>query len=185
MIRYLLLITFLVMTGCATTGDDANKDGTAVEDRTADGTENQDGKTSGYQEGSGVDGSALSDAERYSMKALNDPNSPLSIRTIYFSYDSSEVSAESQDVLMEHARFLSLNPTVQVVLEGHTDERGTRDYNLALGEGRSKSVHEFFTAQGVDMTQLEVVSFGEERPVAQEHDEAAWQLNRRVEILYP
>ncbi len=187
MIKYLLLIAILVMTGCATTGDEEKKDGAAVEDRTGEGdtAKNQDGQTTGYKDGEGVNGSALSDEERYSMKALNDPNSPLSIRTIYFFYDSSEISSESTDVLMEHARFLSLNPTIQVVLEGHTDERGTRDYNLALGERRSKSVHEFFTAQGVNMTQLEVVSFGEERPVAQEHDDAGWQLNRRVEILYP
>ena len=183
MVRLIILFAFLVMAGCATTGDEDKKEGTAVEDRTA--VEGGTSSSTGYQEGSGVEGSALSDAERYSMKAPNDPSSPLSIRTIYFAFDSSELTSESNDVLVEHARFLSLNPSIQVVLEGHADERGTRDYNLALGERRAKGVHEFLTAQGVNMTQLEVVSFGEERPVAQEHDEAAWQLNRRVEILYP
>ncbi len=181
MLRYIILCVFLVITGCATTGDEEKKEG-QVEDRTADESTSS---STGYKEGSGIEGSALSDEERYSLQALNDPNSPLSIRTVYFAFDSSEITSESHDVLVEHGRFLSLNPSVQVVLEGHTDERGTRDYNLALGERRSKAVHEFLTLQGVNMTQLEVVSFGEERPVAQEHDEAAWQLNRRVEILYP
>jgi peptidoglycan-associated lipoprotein len=169
MVRILILLAFIIMTGCATTGDD----GKAVEDR------------AGKDDGSNVSTSVLSDEERYSMKALNDPNSPLSIRTVYFAFDSSEITQESNDVLVEHARFLSLNPAVQVVLEGHADERGTRGYNLALGERRAKAVYEVFTAQGVNMTQLEVVSYGEERPVSQDSDEAGWQLNRRVEIVYP
>lgn len=170
MVRFIILLAFIVMTGCATTG---NEDGKTVEDGS-----NQDSNN-------GASTSAMSDEERYSMKKLNDPNSPLSIRTVYFAFDSSEITAESNDVLIEHARFLSFNPSVQVVLEGHADERGTRGYNLALGERRAKSVQELFAAQGVNMTQLDVVSYGEERPVAQEHDEASWQLNRRVEIIYP
>ncbi len=180
--HYLLLILVLFLAGCATTGEDQNTTA-SVEDKT--GTTTQEGQTSGYQDGGNIQGTALSDEEKYSIQALNDPNSPLSIRTVYFAFDSSEITQESHDILMEHARFLSYNPGIQVVLEGHTDERGTRDYNLALGERRAKSVHEFLTAQGVKMEQLEIVSFGEERPVALEHDEAAWQANRRVEIVYP
>jgi len=174
MVRFIVLLAFIVMTGCATTG---NEEGKVVEDNA--GKDAQDSTTST------VSTTGMSDEERYSMKALSDPNSPLSIRTVYFAYDSSEITPESHDVLIEHARFLSLNPSVQVVLEGHADERGTRGYNLALGERRAQSVHELFTTQGSSMSQLEVVSYGEERPVAQEHDEAAWQLNRRVEIIYP
>ena len=176
MVRFIILFAFIVMAGCATTGDEGDK---KVDDRT--GKDDKDMSTST----STVTTSAMSDEERYSMKALNDPNSPLSIRTVYFAYDSSDITPESNDVLIEHARFLSINPGVKVLLEGHADERGTRGYNLALGERRAKSVHELFTTQGASMSQLEVVSYGEERPVAQEHDEAAWQLNRRVEILYP
>ncbi len=184
MFKYLIILLVLLASGCATTGDEEGQDGAT--DGAVDATNGEAaGEAEGYKDGSDVNGSSLSDEERYSMKALKDPNSPLSIRTIYFTLDSSEVSAESRDVLVEHGRFISLNPTVQVVLEGHTDERGTRDYNLALGESRAKSVYEFLTAQGVNMTQLEIVSFGEERPVAQEHNDSAWQLNRRVDILYP
>jgi peptidoglycan-associated lipoprotein len=185
MFKYLIILLVLLASGCATTGDEEGQNGSPT-DGSTDATNGQAaGEAEGYKDGSDVSGSSLSDEQRYGIKALSDPNSPLSIRTIYFSLDSSEISAESRDVLVEHGRFISLNPTVQVVLEGHTDERGTRDYNLALGESRSKSVYEFLTAQGVSMTQLEIVSFGEERPIAQEHNDSAWQLNRRVDILYP
>jgi peptidoglycan-associated lipoprotein len=175
MVRFIVLFAFIVMTGCATTGEG---------DKAVDDQAGQANKSDKDISTSSVSTSAMSDEERYSMKALNDPNSPLSIRTVYFAFDSSDITSESNDVLVEHARFLSLNPGVKVTLEGHADERGTRGYNLALGEGRAQAVAELFTAQGASMSQLEVVSYGEERPVAQEHDEAAWQLNRRVEILY-
>lgn len=185
MLKIVLLMLLLVMAGCTTTGGDKEMEGAQVEDRNSDGNTNQDGQATGYKDGEGMDGSSMSEAQKYSMQALNDPNSPLSIRTIYFAFDSSEISAESQELLIEHARFLSYNPEVQVVLEGHADERGTRDYNLALGERRGKSVHEFLTSQGVNPSQLDVISYGEERPVALEHDDSAWQLNRRVELIYP
>lgn len=175
----------LVLAGCTTTGGDKDGDGAQVEERTGDSSSNQDAQASGMKDGEGMNGSSMSDAQKYSIQALNDPNSTLSIRTVYFAFDSSEISAESQELLVEHARFLSYNPEVQVVLEGHADERGTRDYNLALGERRAKSVHEFLTAQGVNHTQLEVISYGEEKPVDLEHNESAWALNRRVELIYP
>jgi len=79
---------------------------------------------------------------------------------------------------------LSSNPDVSVVLEGHADERGTREYNLALGERRAKAVEQLLVLQGVGQNQIQVISFGEERPVALGHDEEAWRLNRRVEFLY-
>jgi peptidoglycan-associated lipoprotein len=79
---------------------------------------------------------------------------------------------------------LAQNPNVSVILEGHTDERGTREYNLALGERRAKSVQQLMQVQGVLPDQIQVISFGEERPVALDHSESAWRLNRRVELLY-
>ncbi len=172
MIKLLFVSAFLFLTGCATTSD--NNTNTIEDKSKAKDEVIVEAKSSGLS----------LEEEKYSMQALNDADSPLSIRTIYFAFDSSELSPESSDVLIEHAKFLSLNPSVKVILEGHTDERGTRDYNLALGEGRSKSVHEYLTSQGVSMSQLEVVSYGEEQPVATEHNESAWQLNRRVEIVY-
>ncbi|QKT04313.1 peptidoglycan-associated lipoprotein Pal [Ectothiorhodospiraceae bacterium 2226] len=115
---------------------------------------------------------------------LDDPQSLLSERVIYFAFDSSELSEEQRAVLNAHARFLGDHPEVQVVLEGHTDERGSREYNLALGERRAKSVLQYLNLQGVNGAQLDAISFGEERPAVQGSDESAWQYNRRVEILY-
>jgi len=129
------------------------------------------------------DGTSVS-GQSYSDDALSDPNSPLSVRTIYFEYDSITITTEGQSALNAHAEYLSLNPNRTMIIEGHTDERGTRDYNLALGERRGKAVADFLTASGVQNQQIEVRSFGEENPVALDHSESAWQLNRRAEILY-
>jgi peptidoglycan-associated lipoprotein len=118
------------------------------------------------------------------IKALDDPNSPVSVRVIYFPLDSVQVRNEDREVISAHARLLSSNPDVTVVLEGHADERGTREYNLALGERRASAVQKLLVLQGVAQSQIQVISFGEERPVALGHDEEAWHLNRRVEILY-
>lgn len=170
MIKLLFVSIFLFMSGCATTSDSDNGSSTSVEDRNSNADQ---AKTRG-----------LGDDEKYSLAALDDPNSPLSIRTIYFAFDSSELTPESMDVLIEHSRFMSLHPEMSAVLEGHADERGTRDYNLALGEKRGKSVQEYLSSQGVQISQTEVISYGEEKPVSMDHDESAWQLNRRVEIVY-
>ncbi|MGD8926142.1 MAG: peptidoglycan-associated lipoprotein Pal [Thioalkalispiraceae bacterium] len=116
---------------------------------------------------------------------FSDPSNPLSTTTIYFDFDSSEIKQADREVVLAHARYLVDNPSVKVVLEGHADERGTREYNIALGERRAKAVSQLMLLQGVAQSQLDIVSFGEERPVALGHDESAWSLNRRVEITYP
>ena len=118
------------------------------------------------------------------ITALEDPNSPVAKRVVYFPLDSVEISDEDRDTISAHARLLSGNPDLAVVLEGHADERGTREYNLALGERRAKAVEQLLVLQGVGQNQIQVISFGEERPVALGHDEEAWRLNRRVEFLY-
>ncbi len=118
------------------------------------------------------------------VSALSDPASPLAKRVIYFELDSSQVDEEGRQIIGSHARFLAAHPELSIVLEGHADERGTREYNLALGERRAKAVRQLMVLQGVDPKQIQVISFGEERPVALDHNEAAWRLNRRVEILY-
>lgn len=115
---------------------------------------------------------------------FDDPNNPLSKRTVYFEFDSADVPAEDREIIMAHAQYLASHPGAKVVLEGHADERGTREYNIALGERRAKAVSKLMLLQGVAQSQLDIISFGEERPVAPEHDESAWRLNRRVEILY-
>jgi len=118
------------------------------------------------------------------LEALNDPNSPLSVRVIYFEYDSSEIGAEFRGVIEAHAAFLAANPNITVSLEGHADERGSREYNLALGERRALTVKRQMTVLGTAPSQLRTVSYGEERPVIDGHDERSWSQNRRVEIIY-
>ncbi len=113
----------------------------------------------------------------------SDSDADLNKRTVYFDLDKSDIQAESLPVVEAWARFLVANPTVKVRLEGHCDERGTREYNVALGERRGNSLLEALTSRGVGAAQLSVVSFGEERPIALGHDETAWSQNRRAEIL--
>ena len=124
------------------------------------------------------------DTDAAMVDPLSDPSSPLATRVIYFDFDKSIIKDEFKDVITAHADYLVSHPDVAVVLEGHADERGSREYNIALGERRAKAVEQLFIVQGVMQKQIQVISFGEERPVALGHDESAWALNRRVEILY-
>jgi peptidoglycan-associated lipoprotein len=103
---------------------------------------------------------------------------------IYFDFDQSTIKAEFRTALNGHAAYLSQNPSASIVLEGHADERGTREYNIALGERRGNAVSRYLVVQGVSIDAIEVVSFGEERPVNAGHDSASWSENRRVEIRY-
>ncbi|KAF1019862.1 MAG: Peptidoglycan-associated lipoprotein [Paracidovorax wautersii] len=104
--------------------------------------------------------------------------------TIYFDFDSYTIRAEAQPILEQHARFLNADRTRQVSLEGHTDDRGGREYNLALGQKRAEAVRRALTQLGVADSQLEAVSFGKEKPAVQGSDEAAYAQNRRVELNY-
>ena len=103
---------------------------------------------------------------------------------IYFEFDSSEVRAGDTDVVSRHAVQLASNPGARVRLEGHADERGSREYNIGLGERRAQAVVQYLQLQGVAAAQLSTVSYGEERPAVEGHDEQSYALNRRVEILY-
>lgn len=105
-------------------------------------------------------------------------------RLVFFDYDSFDLKPESQSVIEAHARFLRANAQRKVSLEGHTDERGGREYNLALGQKRAEAVRRALALLGVADAQLEAVSFGKEKPAAAGSDEAAWAQNRRVEIVY-
>lgn len=127
---------------------------------------------------------AQTETTPFAGSPLDDPASPLAKRVFYFPFDSSEVSAADREAIDAHARFLAANPRVSVVVEGHADERGSREYNLALGERRAKSIEQLLNLQGPRREQMQVISFGEERPAAMGHDEEAWRLNRRVELLY-
>lgn len=103
---------------------------------------------------------------------------------VYFDYDSSELRAEDTDIVASHARELSMNPGLSVRLEGHGDERGSREYNIGLGERRAQTVRRLLLIQGASASQVSTVSFGEERPAVEGSTEAAYAQNRRVEITY-
>jgi peptidoglycan-associated lipoprotein len=109
---------------------------------------------------------------------------PLARKVIYFDFDKSEIKPEFAQVISAHARNLTSHPNLKMKLEGNTDERGTREYNIGLGERRAQAVRRALMLQGVAESQLSTVSFGSERPAAEGDDEAAWAQNRRVEMVY-
>lgn len=115
---------------------------------------------------------------------LDDPSNPLYRKVVFFDYDTAEIQPQYLPLLRTHAGFIAGNAGVRVTLEGHTDERGTRDYNLALGEGRADSIKRFLIAEGVPVDRLTTLSYGEERPADPGHSEQSWALNRRVELVY-
>jgi len=115
---------------------------------------------------------------------LDNPDSVLSQREIYFAFDRSDVRAEYLPIIEAHAAYLRANPSARMLLEGHADERGSREYNLGLGERRGTSVQDLILANGASGSQIEVVSYGEERPVCRQSSESCWERNRRVEIVY-
>ncbi|OGT35405.1 MAG: peptidoglycan-associated lipoprotein [Gammaproteobacteria bacterium RBG_16_51_14] len=165
----LFIVTFLF--GC---GSSEVKEEAAVEDQgTAAGATDQGAQAYGADADAGAKASAL-----------DDPSSPLSVRVIYFDYDSSDIRSEFRPTIEAHAGYLAANSSVIVTLEGHADERGSREYNLALGERRAQSVKRQLVLLGASAGQIRLVSYGEERPAIEGHDEASWQQNRRVEILY-
>lgn len=153
----------LLLTACASKGDVNSGDATTDEASTTQGVDD-----------SGVSG-----------ESLNGANSALLDQTVfYFDFDQSSLKEESKEALKAHAEYLSANAQARVVLEGHADERGTVEYNLALGERRAMTVRSFLMSNGVQAEQLKVVSFGEERPAVQGQDETSYSQNRRVEVKY-
>jgi len=137
---------------------------------------------------SGAEGSGAGNANASGGSGDDEVAGPqaglLAKRTVYFDFDSSEIKGEGTDIVAAHAKYLAANPATRVRLEGHTDERGSREYNIGLGERRAQSVRRALLLQGAADAQISTVSYGEERPAVPGHDEAAWAKNRRVEIVY-
>lgn len=172
-----ILVLLMVSVFAACTTDTNKSDSATVEDKGSASGRDGSGVDSAQSYGTGGDNAT-------SMTALDDPQGPLSVRIIYFDYDSSDIQAQFRDTIEAHAAFLIANPDTVVALEGHADERGSREYNLALGERRSQTVKRQMVLLGVSASQIRSTSYGEERPVTDEHDEFAWSQNRRVEIIY-
>ncbi|WP_329742472.1 peptidoglycan-associated lipoprotein Pal [Dyella sp. A6] len=105
-------------------------------------------------------------------------------RVVYFDFDKSEIKPEFQQIIACHSKYLQDRPTARMRLEGNTDERGTREYNLGLGERRADAVASAMEADGASASQINVISYGKEKPVCREHNEDCWSKNRRVEIVY-
>jgi peptidoglycan-associated lipoprotein len=166
----LLLVTALA--GCSSKGGTTDSELAAVDDRS----------TTAGEEGAVATGAA--GAGTFQGMSIDDPNSPLSRRVIYFEYDSSNILAEDQDLLTAHAAYLVANPGQSMTLEGHADERGSREYNIGLGDRRVQAVRRVLELQGVSPQQISTVSYGEEKPAVEGHSDTAWRMNRRVEIVY-
>lgn len=163
----IMAMSILLLSGCGTTD---------TKDEGAEGAEVVDG--------TGADTAAAAAGGAWTGSPLDDPSSPLYEKVIYFDYDLSEIRSEFIPTLRAHAEYLVNNQSARLLIEGHCDERGSREYNIALGERRANAVRRFLEAEGVSPLQLETVSYGEERPAMEGHEEFAWAKNRRAELVY-
>jgi peptidoglycan-associated lipoprotein len=178
----------VVVTACATTQEEMiNGDGEPIDGQSQTGIVD-DGTISGADAtgldgADGGDGTAMvGDMDAISM--LEQTEGALANRTIYFEFDSAKLTSESIQILETHGNFIAGNGEVSVRLEGHADERGSREYNIALGDRRAQSVRRVLLFQGASVDQVETVSYGEEQPLMSGHTEEAWSKNRRVELIY-
>jgi len=172
-IAKVLVVFSTVMTLAACGGDEATK-----------GTEGGQPPATDQSAGASTTGSTSSTGAGFQGNPLDDPASLLSNRIVFFAYDVDQINETDRPVVEAHGRYLADNPNATVTLEGHADERGSREYNIALAERRAISVRQLMTLFGANSAQIRVVSYGEERPARDGHDEAAWSANRRVEIIY-
>ena len=178
----------VVVTACATTQEEMiSGDGEPIDGQSQTGV--VDDGTSGGADATGLDGadggdgtSIAGDMDAISM--LEQTEGDLANRTIYFEFNSAKLSSESIQILETHGNFIAGNGEVSVRLEGHADERGSREYNIALGDRRAQSVRRVLLFQGASVDQVETVSYGEEQPLMSGHTEEAWSKNRRVELIY-
>lgn len=171
----------MTLSACGTTGGTPaaveNHSGAKPVATTTPGTE-----TTGVG-GKGVAGSALGGGQ-YSGDPRKDPASPLSKRSVFFDFDSSVVKSEYSPMLEAHAAYLMSKRDAHVTLQGNTDERGSREYNLALGQKRAEAVRKSLSVLGVKDSQMEAVSFGEEKPRNQAETEEGYAENRRTDVVY-
>lgn len=166
------LVLAAALAGC---GSDVKLNDVPVEDRTASAAPGN--------AGAGAASSSVAPVQIDSTNAAG-AGPANTAKIVYFDFDSYVVKPEFQSVIEAHARYLSANKTRKVAIEGSTDERGGREYNLALGQKRSEAVRRALALLGVADSQVEAVSFGEEKPAAPGHDEASWAMNRRAEFNY-
>lgn len=173
------VMLMIVLTACSTVG---KKEPVNSATGAAAGKQGQ-GQAGAYRYAQQSPDSLRAGAEPFGNE-LDATTGPLSQRVIYFAYDSDDVLPEYQAIVTAHAEYLAVHSGQKAILEGHADERGSSEYNIALGEQRAKSVERSMRLQGAGEGQLRVVSYGEEKPAVSGHEESIWQQNRRVEIVY-
>jgi peptidoglycan-associated lipoprotein len=142
------------------------------------------GATTSGVPGGGVSGSTVSPGGGAATNPLRDPKNILSKRSVYFDFDSFVVKDEFRPLVEAHARYLSANRNARATIQGNTDERGSREYNIALGQRRADAIKRMMTLLGAQDQQIETVSFGKEKPRNAAHDESAWAENRRGDIVH-
>lgn len=169
LISLLTLVAVVSLVGCSSQPAAPEQAGAGVEDSNPNAVS------------SGVGGTGI---DPYSLAALKDPKSPLAKRSVYFDYDSYVVKDEYKALLDHHAKFLTKNTQIKMLIQGNADERGSREYNLALGQKRAEAVKKALQLFGVSEAQLESVSLGEEKPACMDQTESCWAQNRRGDMLY-
>lgn len=179
MSRKILIVfaaSLLILGGCS-------KGGTKPDESAETGTTT--GGETDYSSQSGLGTGTVGEGGSYVEPGMQPGDAELITTTvIYFDFDTANIKPQYSEALAAHARRLVANPNMSVRLEGHADERGSREYNIGLGERRAQAVRQALMLQGVSSVQITTVSYGEERPAATGSDEEAWALNRRVEIIY-
>ncbi|MGA8049868.1 MAG: peptidoglycan-associated lipoprotein Pal [Burkholderiales bacterium] len=169
-----------LLAACAGTSSEQAPAG--VEDRSPGGAA---GAQSGAVGGKGVTGVDLTGGQAGAMSPLKDPSNILSKRSVYYDFDKYDIKDEYKPMIEAHAKYLRAHPDMKVLIQGNTDERGSREYNVALGQRRADGVKNMLKLLGVREEQVEAVSLGEEKPKAQGTTEADYAQNRRSDILYP
>ena len=171
----ILLLPVFVLWGCESTPDvEEDTSATPVSTTTDSGA-----STSAADSGSGATAKPMPQA------AQEDTSSDLlSKNIVYFDFDRNDIKDEFKDIITAHANYLASNPSAKMTLEGHADERGTREYNIGLGDRRANAVRQLLVLQGASSSQVDSISYGEERPMASGHDESSWEQNRRAELVY-
>ena len=169
----LIALPVLAVTACSSSDEAANASGSETNQSTSRSANGVDTTVV-----SPIDGNGQLTEQELKEQALREN------QTIYFAFDNSTIAGDYEDMLAAHAAYLVKNPSVNVTIEGHADERGTPEYNIALGERRAQAVAKYLEALGVMPSQMSIVSYGEEKPLLLSHSEEAYAKNRRAVLVY-
>ena len=180
---FLIALLALSVAAC---GERIKPDSDTTDSAANNAEDTRSGATAGGINTGGIDGTALEGGKlvSYESGAINDVNNVLYEKLVYFDFDSNSVGDDYIELVKHHGKYLSFNSNASVRLEGHADERGTREYNVALAERRAQAVKQLMLYEGATNDQISIISYGEEKPVAFGRDEESMSLNRRVEIVY-